>query len=671
MVVWGVVMELKRDTEPEKLRGAYFTPEVITTSIVRMIRAAGWVHGRVLEPSCGEGAFLLPIKKIATAENLTVDAVELDEDSYKVAYKKFGHMSRFRLSHGDFFDFYKMHDELSYDLIIGNPPYIRYQYLTEEQRSEIGAILSANGMRVNKLVNAWVGFVVACIRLLKDGGHLVFVLPAELLQVKYSEDLREYLLRMCSRLTVVAFEKLVFPEIEQEVVILMVEKGAADPEMRIIRLADADGLRAMDFSVAPFAKIASGKDKWTKFFTASHEIDILSRLREDNRFAPFSTYGTINVGVTTGNNSYFSIDDKTAELYELHDALMPLIGRSSHAHGIFFTEEDWDANRRAGKRSSLLVFPDIPESDYPEKYRAYIRQGEVAKQNDGYKCKIRDRWYIIPSIWTPDAFFLRRNYEYPKFVLNECNAISTDTMHRMKINDGIDKRVLLLSYYNSVSFAFAETCGRSYGGGVLEILPGEMGNILIPKLDYIVPAKLNRLLSMVDFIVRADSNIENALDLVDREILQEELGVSQNVCTKCRGIWKKLKLRRLGRSEAVRPIIAEGDGGVVQMKLFEKASTYVVETNGHVVLVANVTDTYQKWIMQRRLFACMISEIKGQMHMGIDRICICVKGNSPVFCRVTGETLVSGRELAEIKCPKKMTRTRGYKLVALGGGVAE
>ena len=48
-------------------------------------------------------------------------------------------------------------------------------------------------------------------------------------------------------------------------------------------------------------------------------------------------------------------------------------------------------------------------------------------------------------------------------------------MHRMKINDGVDKRLLLLSYYNSVSFAFAETCGRSYGGGVLEILPGEMG----------------------------------------------------------------------------------------------------------------------------------------------------------------------------------------------------
>ena len=431
-------MELKKDTEPEKLRGAYFTPEAITTQVVRIIHAAGWVHGCVLEPSCGDGAFLTPISKITKNEKLSVDAIELDDDSYEVAHKRFEHVAGFVLSHGDFFDFYKNQDQKVYDLILGNPPYIRYQYLTEEQRAEIGTILSENGMRVNKLVNAWVGFVVACMQLLKEGGHLVFVLPAELLQVKYSEDLREYLHRRCSKLTVITFEKLVFPEIEQEVVVLMVEKGSADPEMRIIRLTDADGLKSLNFDAAPFIKIANGKDKWTKYFTASHEIDVLSSLRKDNRFAPFSTYGTINVGVTTGNNAYFSVDDTTVELYHLHDALMPLIGRSSHAHGIFFTEKDWVANRRAGKRSSLLVFPDIPEADYPEKYRAYIRQGEAAKQNAGYKCKIRDRWYIIPSIWVPDAFFLRRNYEYPKFVLNECNAISTDTMHRMKINDGVD-----------------------------------------------------------------------------------------------------------------------------------------------------------------------------------------------------------------------------------------
>ena len=67
-------------------------------------------------------------------------------------------------------------------------------------------------------------------------------------------------------------------------------------------------------------------------------------------------------------------------------------------------------------------------------------------------------------------------------MLNCCNAVSTDTMHRIKFNDGVEPERILLSYYNSISFAFTELCGRSYGGGVLEILPREVGNILVPNL---------------------------------------------------------------------------------------------------------------------------------------------------------------------------------------------
>ena len=40
--------------------------------------------------------------------------------------------------------------------------------------------------------------------------------------------------------------------------------------------------------------------------------------------------------------------------------------------------------------------------------------------------------------------FLRRNNLYPKFVLNQCEAVSTDTMHRIKFHD---QKYLLISSY--------------------------------------------------------------------------------------------------------------------------------------------------------------------------------------------------------------------------------
>ena len=106
-----------------------------------------------------------------------------------------------------------------YDLILGNPPYIRYQYLTEEQREIQSDILVSHGMKANKLINAWVAFLVACVQLLSDTGKIAFVIPAEILQVAYAEDLRLFLSEHLAKITLITFDQLVFPDIEQEVVV--------------------------------------------------------------------------------------------------------------------------------------------------------------------------------------------------------------------------------------------------------------------------------------------------------------------------------------------------------------------------------------------------------------------------------------------------------------------
>ena len=448
----------------------------------------------------------------------------------------------------DFFEFYKETlGTKTYDLILGNPPYIRYQYLKESQRECQAQILTSHGMKSNKLINAWVAFMVASVQMLSKRGKIAFVIPAEILQVAYAEDLRLYLANHLAKITLITFEQLVFPDIEQEVVVFVGEKGDAEKGIRIIEMNDLSGFDALDLDSNGFQPVQHVKEKWTKYFINGDEMKLIQQLRSDNRFAKFSEYGLINVGITTGNNSYFSITEEVTNHYHLGEATLPLIGRSSHAHGIYFTEADWNLNKTAGKPARLVCFPDIPYEDYPQGYKDYIMAGEANDEHVGYKCSIRDRWYIVPSVWIPDAFFLRRNNLYPKFVLNRCGAVSTDTMHRMKFNDGVNPENVLLAYYNSVSFAFTEICGRSYGGGVLEILPGEMGNILLPKIDNIDPHIRTTLLERIDHIVRNDEDIEKALDFVDQEVLVSLLGINPTICKQARSIWKKMQKRRLGR----------------------------------------------------------------------------------------------------------------------------
>ncbi|WP_417206195.1 Eco57I restriction-modification methylase domain-containing protein [Akkermansia sp.] len=540
-------MKLKKNSSKQKLRGAYYTPSQLANALVNIVAPEN--ISTVLEPSCGDGVFIDSLKELGFIENITsLDAVEIESDEALKVQKNYQNTHNVHVFNEDFFEFYnRTLNNKQYDLILGNPPYIRYQYLSESQRKFQSNILTSHGMKANKLINAWVAFLVASVQLLSENGKIAFVIPAEILQVAYAEDLRFFLSEHLAKISLITFEQLVFPNIEQEVVLFIGEKDTEKKGIRIIEMNDLSGFDTLDPQQNGFQKMQHVKEKWTKYFMTAKEMELIQAIRSDTRFTKFADYGLINVGITTGNNDYFSITENTCEKYDLEKVTLPLIGRSSHAHGIFFTDTDWEKNKALGKRARLINFSDSPIEKYPTKHQEYIAFGESSGENDGYKCSIRDRWYIVPSIWVPDAFFLRRSNLYPKFVLNHCNAVSTDTMHRMKFNFGVNPENILLAYYNSISFAFTEICGRSYGGGVLEILPGEMGNIMIPRIDSISEEIRANLLNRVDAIVRKDADIERALDLVDKEVLVDLLGIDAEWCNQCRSIWKKMQKRRLGR----------------------------------------------------------------------------------------------------------------------------
>jgi adenine-specific DNA methylase len=72
--------------------------------------------------------------------------------------------------------------------VIGNPPYIRYQYFDSKQQENARKIYERAKLTYTKLSNAWVSFVVGASLLLKEKSKIAFVLPAELLQVSYAHE---------------------------------------------------------------------------------------------------------------------------------------------------------------------------------------------------------------------------------------------------------------------------------------------------------------------------------------------------------------------------------------------------------------------------------------------------------------------------------------------------
>lgn len=469
-------MQLIENATAQKLRGAYYTPPVIAKFILQWgINGSNDLN--ILEPSCGNGVFLECIGNNRMPYN-SVTAVECEAEEAEKARAIALHDSE--VINADFHRFCLDTDK-RFNLVVGNPPFIRYQYYDPEQQKLADEIFKRSKLKRTKLTNAWVTFVVGCCQLLTETGKMGFVIPSELLMVKYARQLRQYLAKNFNKINIISFKNLVFEEIQQEVVLLLCEKNGTDEHLiEHIEVKDANGLLTLDPHKLEFPtkEIDFHTDKWTYYFLEKKELELLEKIKRN--MPSISTYANVEVGITTGANNYFTVPESVVTLYNLKEYAKPMVGRSVQVNSLCFTKEDWQANAASGTKAYLLVFPSGVKENGDDGVKAYIQNGERVGINNGYKTGIRDEWYIIPSIKLSDALFLRRNNQYPKFVLNEAKAYTTDTMHRVFIKEGVNKRAFVASYYNSLSFAFAEILGRNFGGGCLELMPSEVGGIYLP-----------------------------------------------------------------------------------------------------------------------------------------------------------------------------------------------
>ncbi|MCU4398359.1 class I SAM-dependent methyltransferase [Acinetobacter junii] len=535
-------MKLIKDASAEKLRGGFYTPEPIAAFILKW-GINGSSDYDILEPSCGDGVFLEQLRKkdfcFQSVIAIEFDIIEANKaNQIDIANKKVINQD---------FHLYCNTASQKFDLIVGNPPYIRYQYFDKNQQIEADKIFKKAELKYSKLTNAWVSFIVGSSLLLKEKGKIGFVVPAELLQVSYAQQLREFLAHFYNKINIISFEKLVFPDIQQEVVLLLCEKNSDTTHLiEHLELKDASDLEKLDVNLlkSPRKQIDFKSNKWTYYFLEQEEIDFLENIAERKNIPILGDFADVEVGITTGANSYFTVPISTVKEFNLEQFAKPMVGRSVQVNSITFTESDWLQNLQMEAKANLLVFPNRDQLSNHSGANKYIEYGEELGVNKGYKTRIRDDWFVIPSIKLSDALFIRRNNLFPRLILNEAQAYTTDTMHRVFIKQETNKQAFIASFYNSLSLAFSEIVGRSYGGGVLELMPSEAARILLPYKD-----SNGELLVEIDKLMRGKRSIDDILSISNDIILRQAYGFSKKEIELADRIWKKLSARRLNRGK--------------------------------------------------------------------------------------------------------------------------
>jgi adenine-specific DNA-methyltransferase len=547
------------DLDTDKLRGGYYTSsEVAAWLCAWAIRSS---KDRVLEPSCGDGAFLkvaaeryaeMGARSPTIAKQLIGVEILATEAARARARMKdlLGPRARDVVQTGDFFGWFQQNKQPPFDAVVGNPPFIRYQSFPEPHRSRAMAIMAERGLSPNRLTNIWVPFVVAAASSLRPGGRLALVLPAELLQVSYAAQLRSFLTDRFARIDIVACNELFFEKAEQEVVLLLADGAlAAASEENCCRVTMTESRTPAEITNrSPSVVLAAAQpktirhdnEKWLKYFLTEREISFMRALRDASVTANLSSHAGVDVGVVTGKNEFFVLTSEQVAALKLKSYTAPLVSRSVHLKGAVVGKGDWKAMAAAGDRVHLLHLAPINGTKLSGALARYIRSGEGAEVNKGYKCSIRTPWYAVPSVWTPDGFLFRQIYDFPRAVLNKAGATSTDTIHRITCKADKPERVIA-NTYTWLTAASAEIEGRSYGGGVLELEPTEAERLLMP-------AQLNGAMPLAecDRLTRA-GRLDDVLEENARIVLMRHMGLSQADCQLLRDIWAKMRDRRMAR----------------------------------------------------------------------------------------------------------------------------
>ncbi|WP_437023024.1 Eco57I restriction-modification methylase domain-containing protein [Streptomyces sp. enrichment culture] len=531
----------------DKLRGGFYSPPALVAVCLERLQdllPASSDRLRLLEPSAGDGAFIRgleahPLRRrigsLAAVELLPSEAQRCsqagDAASFPVVVRQ-----------GSFLDPDLVPEE-DFDGAIGNPPFVRFQFVSDLERSYADRVAMQMGVPLKGVSNLWIPILLCALNKLREGGAFAFIIPAECLTGISASVVRKWILVNCVDARIDLFAPGSFPGVLQEVVVLSGRKKRQSGDS-LLTVRECDGVERIWKHV-----ISPESPTWTRYLLSPSQLEALQEISLLPLAKEVGNYVRFSVATVTGANEYFSVDSSTVEEYGLQQWVVPLLPRIRHANGLVFSKCDHRVLAENGIRAGLLDFSLSGDPKSHAGAAQYIAKGEDDSLHTRYKCRIRDPWYCVPVVRPGDLLLSKRSHHYPRVVVNEAEAITTDTIYQGRMLGGHQnlRDAFAASFHNSFTLLTAEIEGRSFGGGVLELVPSEVARLLV-----IVPDSMGDELVKLDAIARSGvADVDEVLIReTDRRLAKFIPGLSDSALNSLAEARLELQKRRLDRNRA-------------------------------------------------------------------------------------------------------------------------
>lgn len=451
--------------------GSYYTPPEVVRALVSWAMRVQ-PGGPVLDPSCGDGRFLAGL----------TDAVGVDIDP--VASAKASRRVDAEVVTADFFAWAAGTDR-RFAAAVGNPPFIRYQRFSGRARRRALEYCAGQGVRLSGLCSSWAPFVVGSSRLLRPGGRLAFVVPAEIGHAVYARDVVRYLLGAFGRVEVVAVRQKLFPDLSEDCWLLRASGFGGRSEA--IHFARLDSLSAEDRAWA-FETVSAGElEQWDFRLRALLVSRAIRSAYRELAVRPtarrLGSVARVGIGYVTGANDFFHLRPSMAAALGIPKALLRASVRSNRDLAVDDVDHDVVRAWIVDDRPVLLL--DLARATaLPRAVEAYLESAGGQDARRSYKCSNRRPWFAVPDVRTPHAFLSIMSGRGPRLVGNSAGATCTNSVHGVEFLNGADPMRYVRAWRNELTTLSCEIEGHSLGGGLLKMEPAAARRVLLaPELD--------------------------------------------------------------------------------------------------------------------------------------------------------------------------------------------
>jgi adenine-specific DNA-methyltransferase len=393
---------------------------------------------RLLEPSCGEGVFLAEaVRRLLTSakrHRVTVARLGNAIRAYDIDEKS---VARTRAIISDLLvengvdsvsakslatewihraDFLLADITGSFDVIVGNPPYVRIEQLDPQ----LQAIYRTRFETIFDRADLYVAFIERSLELLSRNGMLSFICADRWTMNRYGAPLRSLIAREYAVRVYVDLHQA--SPFESEVIaypsIFVFERAKPDHVVFAkLRQGSADECSALASSVNDESVVSTHEGvhlfRYERWFESDNPWALgspeqLTALRElEDRFATLEADGNtrVAIGVATGADAVFIVPEASAHEIE-PDRLVPLVMRSDICAGSI----DWAGRyvintfRSSGGGVDLSEYPKL--SAYFSKHDSAVRRRHVSQRSNGFWFRTIDRVYpelvTRPKLLIPD-----------------------------------------------------------------------------------------------------------------------------------------------------------------------------------------------------------------------------------------------------------------------------